>query len=135
MIGLDGELRDYPKFFFLKLKSIHRNFSAAGMEILVRDRQTGFWRIMPAIYAFREVLETVYYNPARELRSSAFKTSAGRSIVSLWSMIGGLTTPLACQVEPVVAGQDATLLVAELESRRRSHAVGAEGAVLEARLS
>src|SRR5262249_41565252 len=116
MIGLDGEVRDYPKWFFLKLKAINRNFSAAGMDILARDPTTGYWQILPSIYALREILETVYYNPARELRVSVLKAGPGRSMVSLWSMIGGLTTPISCQVEPLEQGQDTTLLVAELQS-------------------
>jgi hypothetical protein len=122
MIGLDGEVRDYPKFFFLKLKAINRNFSAAGMEILARDRLTGHWRILPAIVALREILETLYYNPDRKLRSSRFQLVSGRRMISLWSMIGGLTTPVTCQIEAVQrgpgTGQDMTILVAEVQARR-----------------
>ena len=132
MIGLDGEVRDYPKFFFLKLKAIHRNFSAAGTEILARDRDTGYWRILPSIYALREILETVHYNHARELRASVFKPGAGRSMVSLWSLIGGLTTPVVYQVEPI--SQDTTLLIAEVQSRR-AYALGTQAAMPGARLS
>src|SRR5262245_66064183 len=106
MIGLDGEVRDYPKFFFLKLKATNRNFSAEGVDILARDQETGYWRILPAIVALREILETVYYNPARELRSSSFEINRTRRMISLWSMIGGLTTPVNCQVEPVQNGPD-----------------------------
>jgi hypothetical protein len=122
MIGLDGEVRDYPKWFFLKLKAIHRNFSAAAMDILARDRESGHWRILPSIFVLRELFETAYYNPARELRSSVFKPGAGRSMISLWSMIGGLTTPVTCQIETVQrgpgTGQDVAILVAEVQARR-----------------
>jgi hypothetical protein len=122
MIGLDGEVRDYPKFFFLKLKAINRNFSAAGMEILARDRETGYWRILPAIVALREILETLYYNPDRKLRSSRFQLVSGRRMISLWSMIGGLTSPVICQIEAVQrgpgTGQNMTILVAEVQARR-----------------
>jgi hypothetical protein len=121
MIGLDGEVHDYPKWFFLKLKAIHRNFSAAGVEILSRDRVTGHWRILPAVESFRELLSTIHHNPARRLRASRFESNPGRSMITLWNMIGGLTTPVSCQIEPVQTGPDTgervTILVAEVQAK------------------
>src|SRR5262245_49326412 len=91
MIGLDGEIHDYPKWFFLKLKAMHRNFAAAGVDILSRDRETGYWCILPAVMSFRELLETVYYNPRRQVRASRLEPRTGdRFMLTLWSMLGGL---------------------------------------------
>src|SRR5262245_61994441 len=113
MIGLDDVVHDYPEWFFLKLKAIHRNFTKIGVPVLRRDSGTGLWRILPAVLAFRDLFDTPHFNPYRRVRSVNPGFVTGRSKDSgyptLAGNLAGLTSPDGTRLRSLAEDVDWTL--------------------------
>lgn len=83
MIGPQGRVVTYPRWFYLVLIQAHKHLvrtarerslvlgvTVAPVRILARDKQSGFWRVLPEAYhQLAALLESPNYRPRRSLRA------------------------------------------------------------------
>ena len=80
MIGPGGNGVVYPRWFFLILIQTHRRVKRIAKEcnstfvpVLVRDDQTGRWRVMPEMYRqLGGLLQTVHFNPYKRVHAASY---------------------------------------------------------------
>lgn len=132
MIGLDGEVRHYPKWLFLRLYGMHRQFKREGVALLERDDATGLWRMLSTLRSFRDLWDTPQFNPARMPRAIDPGFQSGRSrdsgYRSVWDLILGGIDPARADIRACEADLDHTRtsaertrqMVAEVRRKRRA---------------
>lgn len=133
MIGLDGEVRHYPRWLFVRLDAMHRAFKRnEGIPLLERDDASGLWRMLPALRSFRDLWEGPAFRLAASARAIDPGFYSGRShdsgYRSLWDLILGGIDPTrrdirACEadLEHTRTSRELTRqLVADVRRRRRA---------------